>query len=267
MIFHYLVFSFICFSQAAADHYHLQVKKIREGLQCIIDSNHEESAHSFLLQGDEGSILIDAGWSNQAVIPIEISRAIAQSKKVATHFHFDHIQQWHSMENIILTKQQASLCKDDLCSPTIWQTIVRVSPFKFIEETIDKFTANSVNGRLSFIPCKGHSKTDACYLDEKSRTLFVGDLFYLGPVFYFLPRGNVDLAIESLELLLKRNDWDQLALSHGECSTNRSKLLEFVDDLKRISIGEITWSINFDFWLPLRAYKTHSGFVVTNLFW
>ncbi len=254
-------------SHAQSDSNSLHGKTLENGLVCITDRADEESANSFLLQGDGESILVDAGWSDKANVPIDIAKAIAKAQKVSTHFHFDHIRQLYKMKNIILTKQQADLCIEGMCTPSRWQTAMKVKAFKFTHEISDAPSTKSLNPRLISISCYGHSQTDACFLDRRTRTLFLGDLFYLGPVFYFLPGGNVDLVIRSLENFLARDDWDHLALSHGECISNRAKLVGFVGDLKEISAGKLSWSVNFDFWLPLRAYKVRSGYVVTNLFW
>ncbi len=245
----------------------LQVKSIQKGLVCLKEKNKNESANSLLLSGDGQNILIDAGWSDNATVPVELADDIANALKVATHFHFDHIRQWHQMRNIILPEHQAKFCKKGLCAPSRWQTVMPVKSFNFKVGAFDQFSTVDQNPRLSLISCGGHSQTDACFLDKKTRTVFLGDLFYLGPVFYFLPGGNIDFTISFLKSLLARDDWDTLALSHGECASNRASLTNFLEDLKNISMGKYKWAVNFDFWLPLRAYKIRFGYVVTNLFW
>lgn len=245
----------------------LQIKSIQKGLVCITEKNNNESSNSFLLSGDVTNILIDAGWSDNATVPVELVEEIDNAQKVATHFHFDHIRQWHHMKNIVLPKQQDIFCKKEKCSLSRWQTVMPVKDFNFTVGGFDKFFTKDPASRLNLISCLGHSQTDACFLDKKTRTIFLGDLFYLGPVFYFLPGGSVALSITFLESLLARDDWDNIALSHGECSSNRASLMEFIEELKNISLGKYPWEINFDFWLPLRAYKVRSGYVVTNLLW
>lgn len=244
----------------------LEAKEIKKGLTCLIDKDDKESANTFLLQREGQSILIDAGWSDKVAPPTELVHTIKQAYKVSTHFHFDHIRQWHGMEKIILTPHQAKLCEKNLCSPSRWHTVMKVKPFTYGGESSILSSENPLDIPLTLISCEGHSQTDACYLYNKTRTLFVGDLFYMGPVFYFLPGGKIDSAIRILEGLLARTDWDQLALSHGVCTADRPKLIEFVEDLRAISKGQLSWNINFDFWIPLRAYKVRSGYVVTNLF-
>jgi glyoxylase-like metal-dependent hydrolase (beta-lactamase superfamily II) len=144
---------------------------------------------------------------------------------------------------------------------------MRVKPFQIFGKIPDDSPTDQINPRLISVSCKGHSPTDACFLDMPTRTLFVGDLFYLGPVFYFLPGSDLSVAIETFENLLKRTDWDHVALTHGECLADRSKVVEFVEDLKQVVAKKASWKINFDFWIPLRAYKVRSGYVVTNLIW
>lgn len=253
------------FAQAQPDS--LETKKLKPGLTCFTEKNNSESANSFLLQGEGKNILVDAGWSDKATVPASFVNTVDNAQKVSTHLHFDHIRQWYKMEKIFLTKQQVESCVEKYCSPSRWQTVIKVKPFKFSGTILEQSTDSQLRVRLQLIPCSGHSQTDACYLDRDTRTLFAGDLFYLGPVFYFLPGGDIELAIGSLESLLDRDDWDHLALSHGECITDRAQLVKFLEDLKGVYSRERSWILNFDFWIPLRAYKISSGYIVTNLFW
>lgn len=245
----------------------LETKFLKPGLTCFTEKDNSESANSFLLQKESESILVDAGWSDNATIPVSFVKAVEHAQKVSTHLHFDHIRQWYKMEKIFLTKQQLESCVEKSCSPSMWQTVMKVKPFKFSGTIFEQSTENQLGARLQLISCSGHSKTDACFLDRDTRTLFVGDLFYLGPVFYFLPGGKIELAIGSLESILNRDDWDHLALSHGQCITDREKLVNFLEDLKGVYSRKRSWVLNFDFWFPLRAYKISSGYIVTNLFW
>lgn len=254
-------------SHAEASLKELQVKEIKPGLSCMTTADDHEWANSFLLRGEIGSILIDAGWPEGVEIPVGLKAGVEKSQKVSTHFHFDHIRQWNKMGNIFLTDSQAKVCDSGSCSPSLWQSIMSIKPFQISGKISENSPTDQVNPRLISISCKGHSPTDACFLDVQTRTLFVGDLFYLGPVFYFLPGSDVSVAIETLENLLKRTDWDQVALTHGECLADRSKVVEFVEDLKQIVAKKVSWEINFDFWIPLRAYKIRSGYVVTNIIW
>lgn len=253
------------FAPAKSDSKKLNIEILSKGLTCIKDPTDDESSNSFLLQGENADILIDAGWSDEAEVPEDLVSIIEKSQKVATHFHFDHIRQWHKMNNIFLTTNQLTACEKDLCSPSRWQTIMKVKPFRMSGRISNGLPIANSNPRLISIACNGHSPSDVCYLDTQTRSLFVGDLFYLGPVFYFLPGSSIQSAADSLDALLKRNDWDQIALSHGACVTNRAKALQYLDDLRKIISGELSWVLNFDFWIPLRAYKVHSGYVLTNL--
>lgn len=254
-------------SHAVAYSRELQVKELMPGLSCLSTVGDQESANSFLLRGDKGSLLVDAGWSEDVAMPENLKGVVEQSQKVSTHFHFDHIRQFHKMRNIFLTEGQSKVCESASCSPSLWQSIMRVKAFQISGKISDGSPTDRVNPRLLSVSCKGHSPTDACFLDSQTRTLFVGDLFYMGPVFYFLPGSDLSVAIETLETLLKRTDWDQVALTHGECLADRAKVVEFVEDLKQIVVKKAPWEINFDFWIPLRAYKVRSGYVVTNLIW
>lgn len=240
----------------------LRIETVKTGLICLQDFNDKEVSNSFLIQDFKNSILIDAGWSEKSQLPNEIAQLIDEATKVATHFHYDHIRKWHQMKNIKLSLKQAAYCVDSKCSPTRWATIKNVLPFKVSGEVVINAPVVSGGSRVISIECSGHSQTDLCFIDKKTRTLFIGDIFYEGPVFYFLPGGSFKKAKESIDRLLARNDWDNLAQAHGNCVISRDKLVQFAQDIKNIESGIIEWAWNTNFVLPLFDYKVRMGSIL-----
>lgn len=240
-------------------------RKYIRRLLCINEPVDAESSNSFLLTGNpDDSFLIAAGWSDEVEIPKNLGLWIEKSYKVTTHFHFDHIRQWHKMNNIFLTQQQYQACEEIFCSPSRWQTIFKIAPFQ-ISGKFFEFHPVKFKTRLTLISCDGHSPSDTCFLDEQTRTLFLGDLFYLGLVLHFLQGSNIQKAIETFKRVLTRNDWDRITLRHGDCITDRANLSQYVEDLRKVMQGQLPWAFNFDFWIPLRAYPVSTGYILTHL--
>ncbi|MCK6597940.1 MAG: MBL fold metallo-hydrolase [Bdellovibrionaceae bacterium] len=259
------LFLFCPFIQVKSEQNLLVTENISDGLTCIKDPKDFESSNSFLLKGNQDvDFLIDAGWSDKVKIPENIRLTIEKSYKVTTHFHFDHIRQWYKMKNIFLTEQQYNACEKKSCTPSRWQTIFKIEPFQ-VSGKLSEIQTEHLNTRLVTVSCRGHSQTDACFLDKKTRTLFVGDLFYRGPMFHFLPGGNIQKTVETFQSLLRRDDWDRIALTHGDCSADRASLAMHIEDLSKILQGKLNWTFNLDFWIPLRAYKVSAGYVLTHL--
>jgi glyoxylase-like metal-dependent hydrolase (beta-lactamase superfamily II) len=109
------------------------------------------------------------------------------------------------------------------------------------------------------LTCAGHSQTDACFLHEASRTLFVGDLFYPGPVFVFPPGGSLHKLNQTVERLLALKSWDRLGLTHGDCFVSREVFRAFAASLQKITGGDAIWKWNVSFSLPLRETETATG--------
>ena len=240
----------------------LHIQYLQPDLVCFRDSSSNEASNSFFIRDGSDSILVDAGWSENTQVPSELALSVDNSIKVATHFHSDHVSRWFQMENVFLSPKQAAYCSTSACNPSRWQTIKRVTPFKMSAELSVGTPVLQNSQRTYSVECDGHSQTDLCFIDKKTRTLFIGDLFYEGPVFYFLPGGSLKNARESIERLLARNDWDTIAQTHGSCQTPRSKLAEFSEDLKKIDSGNLGWKWTLNFVLPLIEYKVRSGSVV-----
>jgi glyoxylase-like metal-dependent hydrolase (beta-lactamase superfamily II) len=255
-----LLFLVFCISPAPKHGLATELKAmaLEPGLTCLQDPLDSESSNSFLIQSRGHSLLIDAGWSSKAKIPSALAGAIGKAVKVATHFHYDHIRRWNDMAHIVLSPDQSTGCGEVKCKLGIWKSINSIKEFRVESE----YQFDQRIGRTELIPirCEGHSNSDACFVDPVSKTLFLGDLFYLGPVFYFLPGGSLRSAISALNELLKRQDWDQVALTHGSCvRVDRQTLAKYVGELTQIEEGKIKGSWNFAFWIPLRAYDISTG--------
>lgn len=240
----------------------LHIEKMKNGLICLQDLNDKEASNSFLIQDANYSILVDAGWSKESQLPNEIAQQVEEATKVATHFHHDHIRKWQQMKNIKLSLNQATYCVDSNCNPSRWATVKSVFPFNVSGEVTLNAPVVPGEPRVISLECSGHSQTDLCFIDKKTRTLFIGDLFYEGSVFYFLPGGSFKKAKESIDRLLARSDWANLAQTHGSCMISRDKLVQFAEDLQNIENGSIDWSWNTKFILPLFDYKIRTGSIL-----
>jgi glyoxylase-like metal-dependent hydrolase (beta-lactamase superfamily II) len=239
----------------------LTVMELQQGLICLQDPLSTESSNSFLIHNQSHDLLIDAGWSSKTSAPSHLAKTIDGAVKVATHMHFDHSRRWHEMAHVALSPDQRQNCSNSKCKPGTWTSINSVGEFN-VESTY-RYDEHLDQSEIVPLRCGGHSATDTCFIDLSTKTLFLWDIFYLGTVFYFLPGGSLTTAISSLKEILKRNDWTQIALTHGSCQRiDRQILSQFVDDLSKIKEGKISGRWNFDFWIPLRTYKISTGTII-----
>lgn len=226
---------------------------------CFQDPDGHEWSNSFLVRTGVERLLIDAGWEPSAQIPKEWDKDLREATKVATHFHYDHIGRWGEMGKIWLSTKQQARCDPLTCEPALFDRVYKVSPFSYDHV----YTPSELlPAGVEQIPCGGHSRTDTCFIHAASKTLFLGDLFYPGPVFVFLPGGSVDKLRETLRLALSDPRWDRLALTHGECFVERRELERFAASLQVAALRERERAWTFDFWLPLQSVPTATGTVV-----
>ena len=235
----------------------LKVTLDQNGVTCLQDPKSQEWSNSFLITSGTDRLLIDSGWSEDATVPVALQDDIQRATKVATHFHCDHIRNWSLQEHIALAGKQAKYCASPThCAPGLLRTVFRADPFIYAETYQ---TDAMLPGGVKVLACEGHSQSDVCFLHEASRTLFVGDLFYPGPVFIFPPGGSLRELNLTLQRLLTLTNWDRLGITHGDCFVSREVFQTFAVSVKQIAEGAATWQWHFSSFLPLPLRETETA--------
>lgn len=229
-------------------------------ISCWEDPTDKESANAFLVEAADGALLIDAGWSAEAEVPGEYGPRLEAAAKVFTHFHFDHVRRLAPMRDVRLSAKQASLCATGTCAPSQWLTVFQVDAFRFERVYVP---GDLLPAGVEAVACSGHSQADACFVHPATRTLFPGDLFYLGPLFTFLPGGSLRGLKAGLEELLKDDRWDRIAQTHGPCYATRADFERAVASYAAVVDGEVPHRWSFELYLPLWVYPLATGSVVT----
>ncbi len=264
----------------------LRVEKVTDDLICLINpiAPAPQSAFAWLAGGGSKWFLLNAGWLHGDVVaPEDALGRLVEAIKVSTHFHHDWVKQWAFLrENIWISRKQAEAqnCNDQglgcrpalepggaFCAPEPWLTFEPVHPFPVsgVYED-DEADLGEAHSSMASIAVEGHSQTDVALLHRPSRTLFLGDLFFVGPkLFYFFPQGSIAGALRSLTKLLERNDWEHTAQIRGDSfRCPRVFLEEFHEALGKIATGQVAGTEEkLDWWsLPVVTYPfkyTHGG--------
>ncbi len=229
-------------------------------ITCLADPTDKESSNAFLVEGAKDALLIDAGWGDGAAVPQELERKVQEATKVFRHFHFDHVRRLHQYHSIRLAPSQAGYCKVDTCDASQWLTVYKVAPFPFEGRY---GTAEPIAAGVEAVPCAGHSQGDSCFIHPASRTLFPGDLFYLGPLFTFLPGGSLAGNQRALALMLQDPRWDRVAQTHGDCYASRQDVEKAAASMQDVVDGKVDHEWNFSFVVPLWKYPLATGSVYT----
>ena len=144
------------------------------------------ATNAYLLQGSEGSVLIDApdgtaGWLK--------SIDVRPDYLLLTHFHFDHV---YRVAGVL--DWAGSECKVSAFAPEITSDLTLADFFKFtgssfevvpfeIDEILENVSSVQVVGQdLEVIHVPGHSPDSVCFFQRANRQLFGGDVLMAGGV-------------------------------------------------------------------------------------
>jgi glyoxylase-like metal-dependent hydrolase (beta-lactamase superfamily II) len=213
----------------------LEIRRVADGVISLVDTlaPYPNSAHSWLVDGTNGTYLINPGWTGSVDrVPNEVADLVDDAVKLGTHFHHDSIRQFGELRDRIWISDvqgAAPNCDDhgqgcepclvgERCAPTTWLTLQPIDAFTVARTFTDDDPV--MDGGLVAVPSRGHSWTDQGYVHPRSRTLWTGDIFYIGNLFYFTHGGHLDEAIATFVSFLERDDWTQVAQPHWDFATN-----------------------------------------------
>jgi len=191
------------------------IDEIDEETYAISEYRHYEEMHSYLLNGDQYSLLIDTGLGIENIY--EQVRKLTDNPIIAaaTHIHWDHIGghkyfpeffaheeevNWlngdfpRSKEqiNAFVTKD-CDLPKDfDIDSYQVFQG----TPTRILKDN----DVIDLGGRvIQVLHTPGHSPGHMCFYEKDRGYLFTGDLVYIGMLFANFPSTDPTAYLESVE--------------------------------------------------------------------
>ena len=199
------------------------VYRLTEGTYAIYEPNQFEEAMSYLVEGTERAVLIDAG--NGIGNLREVAEALTDLplSMVLTHEHYDHVGAAWRFESVAAYDNAASLARlaegrsteslqryvtDEYLwkplpegwDPSTW-TIPPLEPTELLH---DGDVIDLGGRRLEVIYTPGHSPGSMCLLDGANRLLFTGDHFFPGPLYAFPDDVDLDDYKASNQRLVER---------------------------------------------------------------
>jgi len=202
-----------------------QVYRIRPNVFAIYEPYHWEETISYLIIGSKRSLLIDTGMGIGNIQQI-IDNLIPSSTSlqvINSHTHHDHVgDNWRFSGRLLGIHSefaehnaQGSIeeAQNELKPGMIWEKYLpedfnpqnyRIRPFEINHYIKEGDRIDLGQGQeLQVISTPGHSPDSISFLDEKERLLFVGDIFYQGPILLYRPETNLQDYLISLEKLAK----------------------------------------------------------------
>ncbi|CAF4291535.1 unnamed protein product [Rotaria socialis] len=200
-----------------------QVYRVRPNVFAIYEPYHWEETISYLVVGSKHSLLIDTGMGigNIQKVIDSLVPSSATLKVINTHTHHDHTgDNWrfpgrlsgvHS--DFVKQNSKGSIeeAQNEIKPGMMWETYLpedfnpknyRYHPYEINNYVKENDRIDLGQGQeLQVISTPGHSPDSISLLDEKQRLLFVGDVFYQGPILLYRPETNLQDYLKSLEKL------------------------------------------------------------------
>lgn len=187
-----------------------EIYEVRPGTFALYEPNHFEEAISFLIVGKERALLFDTGLGIGDIHATVRALTGKPIIVVNSHGHYDHIGGNHQFENILgMANAYAQSRAKGLPHSDVAEFVSEVwfkpgtMPSEFNPETYEiktyKFSSFLMDGQqidlggrvLDVLHIPGHSPDSIALLDKTNQQLFVGDTFYLAPLYAHLEGSNL----------------------------------------------------------------------------
>ncbi|MCL2577697.1 MAG: MBL fold metallo-hydrolase [Defluviitaleaceae bacterium] len=191
------------------------IEKIDENTHIISEYRHWEEMHSYLLNGEQYSLLIDTGLGIENIY--EQVRKLTDNPiiAVATHIHWDHVgghkffPEFYAHENEInwlngefpLTREQIKgFVVEDCDLPEGFD----IDNYQMFQGTPTRVLRDNdiidIGGRvIQVLHTPGHSPGHMCFYEKNRGYLFTGDLVYIGTLFAYFPSTDPVAYLKSIE--------------------------------------------------------------------
>ena len=219
------------------------------------DGQYEESI-PYLVVGRDRALLVDTG-NGIANIRAQCRELTALPLSVVnTHSHIDHVGSNYLFDEIAAYDDSMGLARRTAAleyfhekavtyiqGSAVWKEFPKgfdpalycIPPYRITHWLRDGEILDLGGRELEVLHTPGHSPDSVCLLDRTARMLWVGDLFYTGSIYTWLPGGDIDLLIESYERLIALfPHYDTLMPSHNEPAVEKELLLEALEGAKKV---------------------------------
>lgn len=230
------------------------IEPIRSDTIAISEYGHYEETHSYLLLGEDASLLIDSGLGISNIR--EITDAYVNFENlhvIATHAHWDHIGGHTYYKNVYVHKNETSWLVNQFPLPESmikrnfedscfkegkpeWFHVdqYHVYQCKKINEVGDGFIFNLGNRHIECILTPGHSPGHLCFLDTENKLLFSGDCIYYGTIFLNYPSTDPDAYHASIQKLCRMSsEYTRILPAHHTLEIDSNVLFEIKGLLDR----------------------------------
>jgi glyoxylase-like metal-dependent hydrolase (beta-lactamase superfamily II) len=231
----------------------------------IYEDGQYEEAISYLLVGEASALLVDTG--NGIANLRARCRALTHLPLmvVNTHHHIDHVGSNYLFDDIAafddeqgLARRTAALgylhekARNYIGPGVVWKdypagfdpSTYCIPPYR-VTRWLEGGEVIDLGGRrVEILHTPGHSPDSICLLDRLARMLWVGDTFYTGQIYTWLPGGDLRALIGTYQKLIDLFPlYDLLMPAHNEPAIGKAILLDVLEGARQILEGTGKYSL------------------------
>jgi glyoxylase-like metal-dependent hydrolase (beta-lactamase superfamily II) len=222
------------------------------------DGQYEESI-SYLLLGRREALLVDTG--NGIANLRAQCRALTDLpiRVVNTHHHIDHVGSNYLFDEVAAFDDGNGLARrtsmvgylhekarNYIGGTLVWKPYPAlfdpatfcIPPYRVTHWLRDEERLELGGREVQVLHTPGHSPDSVCLLDKDARMLWIGDLFYTGQIYTWLPGGDLELLVRSYQRLIDLFPcYDLLMPAHNEPAIEKGILSQVLHGARQILDG------------------------------
>ncbi len=239
-----------------------EIYKIRPGVTAIYEPGQFEEVISFLIEGDNEVLLFDTGLGISDMRALVRTLTDKPLTVINSHSHYDHIGGNHQFDRIIAIdtprsrKRQRGLSREATAEyvSQAWMNPAKIAPgfnrndYAIQPFEIKQFIAEGhvidLGGRqLEVLHIPGHSPASIALHDVDNQQLYVGDTFYLAPLYAHL-EGSVKGQYQetAARLAALAPSLKDVMTSHNVPIVDPGYLIKMDKGFKAIDAGNAKWT-------------------------
>jgi glyoxylase-like metal-dependent hydrolase (beta-lactamase superfamily II) len=232
---------------------------------CLYEDGQYEESICYLVLGGKEALLIDTGngiGNLRAQVRALTSLPI---RLVNTHCHIDHVGSNYLFDNLAAFDDASGIVRrtaavgylhekartyiggtvvwkpyPPLFDPATWS----IPPYRVTHWLQDGEVMDLGGRQVEVLHTPGHSPDSVCFLDKQARMLWIGDLFYTGQIYTWLPGGDLEQLVASYDRLIGLfPHYDLIMPAHNEPAIEKGILLRVAEGAKGILDGTGQYSL------------------------